>query len=156
MRKVQNLVWKEKNKINVNEFTYVGTIQDMEKLDFAAIDLLRNWKSYRELSRFYSHVDIKKRINSLIKVFDSNKPIKEFDRVVFESAVNKIILVGISHIVDTKILGSGSAIRTAVIFFYTSNEGISILENSAKIGLPIPEKLKLVLKQLNKEGENNG
>ena len=66
------------------------------------------------------------------------------------------VLVGISHIVDSKILGSGSAIRTAVIFFYTSNEGISILENSAKIGLPIPEKLKLVLKQLNKESENNG
>lgn len=66
------------------------------------------------------------------------------------------VLVGVSHIVDSKILGSGSAIRTAVIFFYVSNEGISIIENSAKIGLPIPPKLKSVLQQLNKEEKGNG
>ena len=47
-------------------------------------------------------------------------------------------------------------IRTAVIFFYVSNEGISIIENSAKIGLLIPQKLKDILKQLNKDGEDNG
>jgi toxin secretion/phage lysis holin len=56
------------------------------------------------------------------------------------------ILVGIAHILDTQILGSsgenGGALRTAVIFFYLSNEGISILENSSHIGLPIPGKFK--------------
>jgi len=51
---------------------------------------------------------------------------------------------------------SGSAIRTAVIFFYVSKEGVSIVENSAKIGLPIPQKLKDILEQLNKEEKNNG
>jgi len=58
------------------------------------------------------------------------------------------ILVGIAHILDTQILGNNGALRTATIFFYLSNEGISILENAAHIGLPIPEKLKAVLEQL--------
>ena len=61
------------------------------------------------------------------------------------------ILVSIAHIIDSKILGNGSAIRTAVIFFYISYEGISILENAARIGLPIPQKLMEVLHQLNRE-----
>ena len=61
------------------------------------------------------------------------------------------LLVGIGSIVDTKILGEGNVVRTAVVFFYLSNEGISILENVAIIGLPIPQKLKDVLEQLNKE-----
>jgi len=60
-------------------------------------------------------------------------------------------LVAVAHIVDAQLIKSGSTIRTAVIFFYLSNEGISILENATKIGLPIPEKLKAVLMQLNKE-----
>lgn len=58
------------------------------------------------------------------------------------------ILVGMANIVDVQIIGNGSAIRTAVIFFYLSNEGISILENTAIIGLPVPQKLKDVLEQL--------
>lgn len=66
-------------------------------------------------------------------------------------------LVGIAHILDTQILGSsgdnGGVLRTAVIFFYLSNEGVSILENAAHIGLPIPEKLKKVLKQLHGRDE---
>lgn len=61
------------------------------------------------------------------------------------------IMVSIGHIIDSKIIGTGSAIRTAVIFFYASNEGISILENATKLGLPIPDKLKKVLEQLSKE-----
>ena len=65
-------------------------------------------------------------------------------------------LVAVGHIIDAQVITNGSAIRTAVIFFYLSNEGISILENAAKIGLPIPEKLKLVLGQLNKEEKING
>jgi len=60
-------------------------------------------------------------------------------------------LVGVAHIVDSQLIQNGSVIRTTVIFFYLSNEGISILENTAKIGLPIPEKLKAILEQLNKE-----
>jgi len=65
-------------------------------------------------------------------------------------------LVAVGHIIDTQVITNGSAVRTAVIFFYLSNEGISIIENTAKIGLPIPEKLKLVLEQLNKEEKRDG
>ena len=61
------------------------------------------------------------------------------------------ILVGIAHIIDFNLIKNGSAIRTAVIFFYVANEGISIIENAAKIGLPVPDKLIAVLEQLKKE-----
>jgi len=64
------------------------------------------------------------------------------------------ILVGIAHIIDSRLIGEGSVIRTAVIFFYLSNEGISIMENSSRIGLPIPQKLKDVLAQLHGKGDD--
>lgn len=74
--------------------------------------------------------------------------------VGFKGIARKVLiffLVAIAHIIDSRILVSGSAIRTAVIFFYISNEGISILENTARIGLPVPKKIKTILDQLNKE-----
>lgn len=77
----------------------------------------------------------------------------------FKGIFKKVLiftLVGVANIIDNYLIKNGSAIRTAVIFFYVSNEGISILENSAKVGLPIPKKLKDILKQLNKEDESNG
>ena len=58
------------------------------------------------------------------------------------------VLVGIGNLVDVYVLGEGGALRTAVIFFYLSNEGISILENVSVLGLPVPQKLKDVLEQL--------
>lgn len=58
------------------------------------------------------------------------------------------LLVGIANILDVNIIGTGSALRTAIIFFYISNEGISLLENAAHLGLPVPEKIKTVLEQL--------
>lgn len=77
----------------------------------------------------------------------------------FRGIFKKVLIftfVGIGNIIDVYLLKNGSAIRTAVIFFYISNEGISIIENSAKIGLPIPQKLRDVLRQLNKEDDING
>ena len=62
-------------------------------------------------------------------------------------------MVGIGHIIDTHVIGSGSVMRTAVIFFYLSNEGVSLLENAGHLGLPIPNKLKLVLEQLHDRAE---
>ena len=64
------------------------------------------------------------------------------------------VLVGIAHILDVQVIGTGSVLRTAVIFFYLSNEGVSIIENAAHLGLPIPEKLKAVLEQLHDRAEN--
>ena len=65
------------------------------------------------------------------------------------------VLVGIGNLVDVYVLGEGGALRTAVIFFYLSNEGISFLENAGHLGLPIPEKLKDVLEQLHDKGGND-
>ena len=59
-----------------------------------------------------------------------------------------LLLVGIANLLDVQVVGTGSVLRTAVIFFYLSNEGVSLLENAAHLGLPIPEKLKAVLAQL--------
>ena len=58
------------------------------------------------------------------------------------------ILVGIGNVVDVQVLGAPGVLRTAVIFFYLSNEGLSLTENAAHLGLPVPEKLKEVLEQL--------
>ena len=69
------------------------------------------------------------------------------------------LMVGIGHILDTKVIGTGSVLRTAFIFFYISDEGISLIENAAHLGLPIPNKLKEVLEQLHdrsEKEENNG
>ena len=65
------------------------------------------------------------------------------------------VMVGIGHVIDTQLIGSGDALRTAVIFFYISNEGVSLLENAGHIGLPIPEKLKDVLAQLHNRTEED-
>ena len=59
-----------------------------------------------------------------------------------------ILLVGVAHIVDMHVVGTGEALRSAVICFYLSNEGVSVLENAGRLGLPIPEKLKVILAQL--------
>lgn len=63
------------------------------------------------------------------------------------------VMVGIGHVIDTQLIGNGDALRTAVIFFYISNEGVSLLENAAHVGLPVPEKLKDVLAQLHDRTE---
>lgn len=59
-----------------------------------------------------------------------------------------LMLVGVAHIIDLHVVGTGSALRGAVICFYMSNEGLSLLENAAHIGLPIPDKLRDILAQL--------
>ena len=77
--------------------------------------------------------------------------------VGFKGIAKKVcifVLVGIANIIDTQILQNGAAIRTAVVFFYLANEGLSCLENAAVIGLPVPEKLKEMLAQLKEEKEN--
>ena len=76
--------------------------------------------------------------------------------VGFKGICRKVLiflLVGIGHILDTHVIGTGSVLRTAVIFFYISNEGVSLVENAAHLGLPIPEKLKAVLEQLHDRAE---
>lgn len=76
--------------------------------------------------------------------------------VGFKGIFKKVLifaLVGVGHILDTRVIGAGSVLRTAVIFFYLSNEGISLLENAGHLGLPIPKKLKSILEQLHERSE---
>jgi len=76
--------------------------------------------------------------------------------VGFKGICRKVLIfamVGMANILDVNILGEGSVLRTAVIFFYLSNEGVSMLENCAHLGLPIPEQMKNVLAQLHEREE---
>ena len=65
------------------------------------------------------------------------------------------LMVGVAHIVDAQLIGNGSIVRTAVIMFFLSNEGLSLMENSCRLGLPIPPKIKEILSQLH-HGKKNG
>lgn len=79
--------------------------------------------------------------------------------VGFKGICRKVLiflLVGIANILDVQVIGSGSVLRTAVIFFYISNEGVSLVENAAHLGLPVPDKLKDVLEQLHDRGGKEG
>lgn len=76
--------------------------------------------------------------------------------VGFKGICRKVLiflLVGIANILDMQVIGTGSVLRTAAIFFYISNEGVSLLENAGHLGLPIPVKIKAVLEQLHDRAE---
>lgn len=94
----------------------------------------------------------------LCAIIDKNLCSKIGAKGIFKKVLI-FVLVGVGHVLDSNVLGvagnpNASILRTAVIFFYLSNEGISILENATHIGLPIPEKLRTVLKQLHNREEN--
>lgn len=77
--------------------------------------------------------------------------------VGFKGICRKVLIfmmAGIANVLDVQIIGNGSVLRTAVIFFYLSNEGVSLLENAGHLGLPIPSRLKAVLEQLHKRSED--
>ncbi len=77
--------------------------------------------------------------------------------VGFKGICRKVLiflLVGIDNVLDVQVIGTGSVLRTAVIFFYISNEGVSLLENAAHLGLPVPEKIKIILEQLHDRAES--
>ena len=78
--------------------------------------------------------------------------------VGFRGIFKKVLIfamVGIGHLLDREIIGSGEVIRTAVIFFYLSNEGISLLENATRVGLPVPQKLRDILSQLHNKSDKD-
>jgi len=66
------------------------------------------------------------------------------------------LLVGVANLLDAAVIGQGAMLRTATLFFYMSNEGISLLENAAHLGLPIPDKIKTVLEQLHNRADKKG
>lgn len=77
--------------------------------------------------------------------------------VGFKGICRKVLIflmVGIANILDVHVIGNGSVLRTAAVFFYISNEGISLLENASHLGLPVPKKVKDVLEQLHDRAED--
>ena len=94
-------------------------------------------------------------VDYLTGIFCAISEHKLSSEVGFKGTTRKtmiFILVGIAHALDVYLLKNGSVLRTATIFFYLSNEGISILENTSRLGLPIPPKVKEVLQQLHDKG----
>ena len=76
--------------------------------------------------------------------------------VGFKGICRKVLiflLVGIANVLDVQVIGTGSVLRTAIIFFYISNEGVSLVGNAAHLGLPVPERIKSVLEQLHDRAE---
>ena len=83
----------------------------------------------------------------VVAVLDKNLS----SEVGFRGLVKKLfilVLIAVAHIIDAQVIGTGAALMTAVMLFFIANEGISILENAAALGLPIPQKLRDVLEQL--------
>lgn len=125
-------------------------MKDMLQVSFAALggalgSVIGGWDGFLYALVVFVIIDY---ITGLMNAIIQKKLSSE---VGFKGICKKVViffLVSVANIVDVKIIGSGNVIRTAVIFFYLSNEGISITENAAMIGLPIPDKLKKVLEQL--------
>lgn len=65
--------------------------------------------------------------------------------VGFRGISRKILiftLVGLAHLIDVHIFGAPGVLRAAVIFFYLSNEGISLVANATRLGLPVPSQMR--------------
>ena len=80
-------------------------------------------------------------------------------RTGFRGIVRKlfmIMLIAVGHIIDAQVIGTGAALMSAVELFFVANEGISVLENAAALGLPIPQKLRDVLEQLRDKDKGDG
>ena len=97
-------------------------------------------------------------IDYITGIFCAIEDKKLSSQIGFKGIVKKVIglmLVGMAAMLDYYVIKEGAVIRTAVIFFQISNEGISVLENAGHLGLPIPAKLKNVLEQLHRKGEED-
>ena len=91
----------------------------------------------------------------VVAVLDKNLS----SEVGFRGLVKKLfilVLIAVAHIIDAQVIGTGAALMTAVMLFFIANEGISILENAATLGLPIPQKLRDVLEQLRDKDKGDG
>ncbi len=77
-------------------------------------------------------------------VLRGGKEGKLSSQIAFWGIARKIVMfffVGIAHIIDD-MLGGNAGFRTVIILFYIGNEGISIIENADKLGVPIPKFLR--------------
>lgn len=77
----------------------------------------------------------------------------------WRGGIKKVIIfcvVAVAHLIDLYIIQTGDTFRTATIFFYVANEGISIIENLGVLNVPFPTALKKwILKLHESESDNN-
>ena len=66
--------------------------------------------------------------------------------------VGVLLVVMLAVLID-RVTGNTGAIRTLVVYYFVANEGLSIIENLAEAGVPIPKSLKKALKSLKKENQ---
>ena len=69
--------------------------------------------------------------------------------------ITTFAVISLAHILDECVLKDGGAIQTMTSIFYIVNESISILENAIRTGLPVPEKLKSIIRSLGKSEESS-
>ena len=125
------------------------------KITFAAIAGVLGWFLGEINSLFYALIAfvVLDYITGVLLAICEKKVSSEIGFKGISKKVMIFILVGLGNVIDQYIIGSGSSLRTMLIMFYLSNEGISILENATNIGLPLPQKLKDVLLQVSKTDE---
>lgn len=132
----------------------MGDILDCFKLAFAVLGGALGWVIGGFDSLIYALVALVI-IDYITGVILAICEKKVSSNIGFKGISKKVMifaLVALGNIIDTKIIGTASTIRTMLIMFYLSNEGISIFENASKMGLPLPQKLKEILQQI---GEKN-
>lgn len=87
-------------------------------------------------------------VTGIIKAYDKHKLSSE---IGFKGIFKKIIilcLVSVAHMIDKYVIGTNAVVMSATTMFYIGNEGISILENAAELGIPLPPPLIKALKQI--------
>ena len=128
---------------------------DKIELTFAALDGFLGW-FFGDLDGFLYALIIFVVMDYFTGILAAGVKKELSSAVGFKGIAKKVLiflLVGIANILDVQVIGTGSVLRTAVIFFYLSNEGVSLLENAAHLGLPVPEKMKDILAQLHDRAE---
>ena len=148
----------QKNEREVLRYEGAADVWNVVQVVFAAVGGGIGW-FFGELDGFFYALLAFVVIDYLTGVMCAIADRSLSSEVGFRGIFRKVlifVMVGAGHILDAQVIGSGDALRTAVIFFYISNEGVSLLENAAHIGLPVPEKLKEVLAQLHDREKGDG
>lgn len=91
-------------------------------------------------------------ISGVIKAFVNKELSSKIGLKGLLKKVGVFVIVALSVLLD-KVSGSTGAVRTLVIYYFVANEGLSIVENLAETGLPIPDVIKRALKNLKNESK---
>lgn len=91
-------------------------------------------------------------ISGLIKAYECKVLSSKIGFRGILKKVGVLLVVMLAVLID-RVTGNTGAIRTLVVYYFVANEGLSIIENLAEAGVPIPKSLKKALKSLKKENQ---